>query len=134
MQTILYLAIGGILGTLTRYFLTIWTQHQMGAEAFPAGTLTVNIIGCLLIGLVMGIWEGRAQEAMPQTLKLLVIVGFLGSMTTFSSFEMETLSLVQRGQVLPALGYVLTSTVGGFLAVWAAFSWASWFFSPVKYQ
>jgi len=134
MRNLLYLAAGGILGTMARYFLTTWVQHRVGSDAFPAGTLTVNLIGCVVIGLVMGAWEGRAQEAMPQAIKLLVIVGFLGAFTTFSAFEMETVSLVQRGQILPALGYVLTSTVAGFAAVWFTFSWAAWFFSPQKYS
>jgi fluoride exporter len=116
-------AAGGAVGALGRYHMGRLVVHALGndpARAFPWATLAVNILGCLAIGLLYGwfIREGAANE----NLRLLLGVGILGGFTTFSTFGLETLTLMQRGALLCAFAYVAASVVVGLAAVFVGMS------------
>ena len=84
---------------------------------FYAGTLAVNIVGCLLIGFLYGLFLQRPE--VPVEIRAGLMVGFLGGLTTFSSFSLDTLRLLESGQLPLAFGYVAVSVLGGLLATWA---------------
>jgi CrcB protein len=108
MQALLIIAGGGALGSVSRYWMTQWVQNWMG-QGFPYGTLVVNVIGCLLAGLVYGALQ-RGPEA-SQAWNALLIVGFLGAFTTFSAFSLATLDLLQRGEMVAGIANVLLSVL-----------------------
>ena len=106
-------AIGAALGALARWqagllFNTRWA-------GFPLGTLLVNLVGGLLIGAALE-WFGRQPN---EVLKLLLVTGFLGGLTTFSAFSGESLGLLKSGQLGMALAHTLAHVVGSLLAAWA---------------
>jgi fluoride exporter len=103
------IAAGGGAGAVARYLVGVWVQGWAGA-AFPWGTLGVNLLGCLLLGGAMRVMEGAA--ASPEV-RGLVTVGFLGAFTTFSTFSLEAVVLLQRGEWLRAAAYVGASVVFG---------------------
>ena len=96
----LFVALGGALGALFRYLIVSFSQLLIGPK-FPYGTLIVNSCGSLLIGFIFTIFMERLFLTEP--MRLLIIVGFLGGCTTFSSFAWETWSLYQNGQWMAAL-------------------------------
>ena len=113
----LAVGIGGFLGAVARYqiseSLSQWCVHRFG-RTYPLGTLAVNVLGCLLIGLMMTlVMEKRLSE---QTQKLL-ITGGLGSLTTFSTFGMDAINLFREGKAVLAIGYMAANLVIGLLAV-----------------
>ena len=91
---ILYLAIAGALGAVSRFLLSGFTYRLLGS-GFPYGTLFVNIIGSLLIGFIMQV--GLSTDIIPQQLRTVITAGFLGAFTTFSTFSYETLNYIQEG-------------------------------------
>jgi CrcB protein len=111
----LLIALGGGAGAMARYGLSFWIQER-ASGTFPYGTFIVNITGCLIMGLVMA----RLNEGGPVSVnwRYLVPVGFIGGYTTFSAFEFETFRLLEQGLPLVGLGYVVSSVVVGYLAVW----------------
>ncbi|MDZ7781080.1 MAG: fluoride efflux transporter CrcB [Gemmatimonadota bacterium] len=113
-MTLLYIALGGAAGALARYGLGGWVQNRI-AVAFPWGTLTVNVIGCLLIGLSIPYLE--ALRVKPDV-RMLVAVGVLGAFTTFSAFGYETVALLREGAWPRAVGYVGASVILGIGMVW----------------
>ena len=106
--------LGGAVGTGLRYGVG---QSLSGANQFPLGTMTVNLVGCLLIGGI-ATWFSHMAD-LSETLRLAILVGFLGGFTTFSSFGLDTLRLLEAGRVGAAVSYVLVSNLVGLLAVWA---------------
>lgn len=115
MTQVLAVALGGAVGCVLRYGTTLAAARLLGS-GFPFGTLLVNIIGCLLAGLLFGLAEGHA--GLPPIMRLLLLTGFLGGYTTFSTFMAETVTLLQDGSWLLALGSFLgNNVVGGALAV-----------------
>ncbi|NER60471.1 fluoride efflux transporter CrcB [Pseudomonas sp. MAFF212428] len=110
---------GGIAGTLLRFAAGNWVNAHWPRH-FYLGTLAVNLIGCLLIGLLYGLFVHR--PLVPVELRAGLIVGFLGGLTTFSSFSMDTVRLLESGQAPLAFGYATLSVVGGLLATWAGLS------------
>ncbi|MBX7138555.1 MAG: fluoride efflux transporter CrcB [Oligoflexia bacterium] len=116
MRELILVGTGGFAGSVFRYALGGAVQRFYGMPIFPAGTLAVNLLGCLLIGLIAGIAE--VSHLISQEGKLLLITGVLGGFTTFSAFGFETVYLLRRGLYAPAGGNVLASVVGGLLAVW----------------
>ena len=100
----------GAFGSMARYGVGL----ALPSIGFPYATLAVNVIGCFAIGLVLPTME-RAV-ALPQDLRLLVVVGFLGGFTTFSAFIIETVGLLSGGQVLKAMTYALVSVVASLAA------------------
>lgn len=115
MSAYLYIIGGAVVGAPFRYFVQLRVNHWLGL-AFPWGTLLVNLTGCALIGLLLTLAEER--QVLGREARLLVVVGFLGSYTTFSSFGWETFALIKSNEILRAGGYVLLSTMGGLLGVW----------------
>jgi CrcB protein len=110
----LYVALGAALGALARYFLGGWVAGATGS-AFPWGTLVVNLLGCLVVGLAWGVAE-RALWAPP--LRTFFFIGVLGAFTTFSTFGLETVNLLRDAEYVRALGYALGSNLGGLFLVW----------------
>ena len=116
IPTIIAVTLGGIVGTLLRFATGTWiTAHW--PRFFYAGTLAVNIVGCLLIGYLYGLFLIRPE--IPIEVRAGLIVGFIGGLTTFSSFSLDTVRLLESGQGLVALGYCAISVFGGLLATWA---------------
>ena len=118
VQHILMVALGGAVGAVARYGLSRLVELWAGTT-FPFGTLVVNVLGCLAIGLVMG-WVSTRSE-LSDTVRLMLVVGFLGSLTTFSTFGADTITLVRDGMVPQALGNVALNLVVGFGAVLLGF-------------
>ena len=107
--------IGGAIGAALRYLLSKLTFALFG-PGFPWGTLAANLLG----GLAMGLLVGSLARTLPtnsEQLRLLLGVGVLGGFTTFSSFSLETVNMVQRGEIGTAGVYVMASVVGAFLAL-----------------
>lgn len=106
LSQVLLVGAGGFLGTVARYLVNVLSARIVSLQTFPLGTAFVNLTGCFLIGYL-----GRAIELRPEldpTLRLLVLVGFLGGFTTFSAFAAESVALVQSGH----LGRALFNVVG----------------------
>jgi CrcB protein len=102
-------------GGLTRYYLSGWVHTLLG-RAFPYGTFAVNVIGAYFIGLVMEL--GLRSTAIPDTLRLGLTVGFMGGLTTFSTFSYETFKLLEDGQFLLAFANVLASVLVCLIFTW----------------
>jgi fluoride exporter len=108
---VLAVAVGGAIGCCLRYLATLGAARVVGT-GFPAGTFIVNIVGCLLAGLLFGLAEERA--AFPPIIRVLVMTGFLGGFTTFSSFALETVNLLRDGSWAIALGSLAANNLLGF--------------------
>lgn len=106
MTTILLVGLGGGLGAISRYLLAVKLYGQLGVD-FPWGTLGVNILGSLLLGFVLGLVEERDMFT-PQT-RALITTGFLGGMTTFSTFIFESWQFVRDGDPAKTMAYVTLS-------------------------
>ena len=114
MAKILAVMIGCAFGGAFRFLITMYV-NKLGH--FPYGTLTVNLIGCFLIGIISTLLTERFT-GVSSYLSLLLTVGFLGGLTTFSSFGNETMLLLKTGLVMQAMLNVALNTLGGLLAVW----------------
>lgn len=106
MASTLAVALGAVLGALARWRAGVWLNTSWGG--FPLGTLLVNLAGGLLIGMALE-YLGRQPN---ELLKLLLVTGFLGGLTTFSSFSGESLSLLQRGEFGLALAHAAAHVLG----------------------
>lgn len=115
IKAILIVMIGGGCGAVARYVVSVWAGERWGV-AFPYGTLIVNLVGCFVISLFMVLAAER--WVVSPYLKLLVTVGFLGGLTTFSSFSYETIQLMQANNFAGAFGNIALNAVGGILAAW----------------
>jgi len=102
-------------GGLTRYYLSGWVYSLLG-RAFPFGTFAVNLIGAYFIGLVMEL--GLSSAAISDTMRLGLTVGFMGGLTTFSTFSYETFKLLEEGQFVMAFTNVLASVALCLLFTW----------------
>jgi fluoride exporter len=115
MEQIVYIGLLGALGCLARYFLSGWVYQLLG-RGFPYGTLAVNVVGAFLIGFIM---EFSIRSALvPPTLRIALTIGFLGGLTTFSTFSFETFRLLEEGAFLIALGNVCLSLVACLACTW----------------
>jgi CrcB protein len=112
----LWVGVGGFLGANTRYALGVWLAGRLGT-AFPWSTLLINVTGSLAIGLVLTVLTEKF--ALDPAWRLLLVVGFLGGYTTFSSYTFEALALAAEGGWLQALGYGLASNGVGLAAAYA---------------
>jgi len=113
---ILLVGAGGFIGSIARYLLGGWVLHHTLAGKFPWSTFVVNVLGCLLIGVLSGMIE-RLEWFTPQ-MRLFLLTGLLGGFTTFSAFGLETVFLLRRGEVLIAVAYALSSVAVCITAVW----------------
>lgn len=107
-------AIGGALGALTRYGVDRLIERRSFA-LFPVSTFTINLTGCLLVGIVIGSLVGRHQT--PAWLRVGIVMGVLGGYTTFSTYAQETLDLLEAEDFGVALAYALGSIAAGVAAV-----------------
>ena len=119
MKDFAWLALAGAVGTVSRYALSGWAQ-RLGGERFPWGTLSVNLAGCFLFGLVFALAEERF--VIPGRLRLIILTGFMGAFTTFSTFSFETAGMLRDDQWLPALANVTVQNVGGIALVLLGFA------------
>jgi fluoride exporter len=113
MMNILLVAVGGAVGSVCRYLTGIGMTRLFGT-AFPWGTLTVNVAGSFAIGFLTELVARKFNASME--MRLLIVVGFLGGFTTFSSFSLDTMALMERGATVAAFSYVLVSVVVSLLA------------------
>ncbi len=120
MTRVLLVGFGGGLGAIARYGVAALV-HRRFPGAFPAGTLAVNALGCLLIGALVALAEAR-HVASPAVL-LFLTTGFLGGFTTFSAFGSDTFQLLRQGQGMMAMTNVAASVGLGAPAVWLG--WAA---------
>jgi len=111
----LCIALGGMVGSVARFWVGGWVQRAVGA-GFPAGTLVVNVLGSFVIGVVMALALERGM--MSENTRLLLTTGFCGGFTTMSTFSYETLALIEAGQAAGALVNVATSVIVCVGAVW----------------
>ena len=109
--------IGGGLGSVLRFGVGRISLAAFGPN-FPAGTLIVNIVGCFLLGVVIG-WLANRSAGMDQTVTLFLTTGVLGGFTTFSAFALDAVTLSERGNHLEATGYVLLSVVASVVGLLA---------------
>ena len=107
---------GGFTGAVLRFLVSSWVQGRSGSLVFPFGTLTVNMIGCLLIGFLSALIEIRAMFS-PET-RSFVLIGLLGAFTTFSTFGNETLNLIRENRVEFALLNAGGQVFLGVFLVW----------------
>jgi CrcB protein len=103
-------ALGGAVGSALRYATTLGAARFLGTS-FPLGTFLVNVLGSLAAGFIFGIAEERA--ALPPILRIMLLTGFLGGYTTFSTFAVETVALLQDGSWVAALGSLLGNLLAG---------------------
>ena len=121
MQRLILIGLAGFAGTVLRYGLSGWTARRFG-ETFPLGTLAVNLVGCFLAGLLFYLMFDR--YLVNQTIRTVVIIGLLGGFTTFSSFGLQTFTLLRDGETGLALLNIAASNLGGLLMVWVGYSLA----------
>jgi len=113
----LYVGMGGFFGAVSRYLSLALTVRLFGARTFPYGTMIVNISGCFLIGLGLGLATSR-EVLSPET-RLMVFTGFLGSYTTYSTFAYESFVLAREGGFIASMANIIFHMILGLTAVWA---------------
>lgn len=119
MFKLLAVAVGGSIGATTRYLVSTWAAERFGAD-FPYGTLIVNVVGCFIIGAFMTATTERF--IVNPYWRLIVTVGFVGGLTTFSSFSYESFKLLEDGSVTLVIYNILLNFSFGFLATWLGIS------------
>lgn len=115
MNQVLAIAAGGAVGSVLRFWMSTWV-HTFSGRAFPYGTLTVNVLGCLAMGFLFVLFIDRMSDN--TVLRAGILIGVLGGFTTFSSFSIETFNLVEQGAWFKALANMLGSLVLCVGATW----------------
>lgn len=118
MQKTIFIAFAGLAGTLIRYWLSGFVARQYG-ETFPWGTLVVNLIGSFLAGAMYHLAEERFLIS--PTLRTIIFIGLLGGFTTFSSYGLQTFTLLRDGEIGLATLNIAVSNVLGLLLVWVGY-------------
>ncbi len=118
MLPLLYVMVGGAVGSGARYLTGRAMLSLLGPD-YPFGTLAVNLIGGLLMGVLVGV---LAKSNASETWRLLLGVGVLGGFTTFSAFSLDVVTMIERGAIGVAFGYVLVSVIGSVAALFAGLS------------
>ncbi len=111
---------GGFLGALSRYGLGGLVHRHMPLTTFPYGTLAVNLLGCLLIGLIAGLGESR--QLFGPEIRSFVLIGLLGGFTTFSTFGYETFAMMRDSEYVRAAANVGVHVVLGLILVWFGYA------------
>ena len=118
----LFVAIGGALGAMARFALNVMLQRDI---AFPWGTLSANLLGCLVLGVVAHLVASAAwfNEAgiIPDQYRLLFAIGFCGSFTTLSALVMELHTMLQRNEIMNSFAYLMATMIGGFACFYIGF-------------
>ena len=120
MTAALLVGVGGFIGSVMRYLVGAWVQSMFGSSWIPYGTLTVNVVGCFLIGFIVGLADTR--QFLGEGTRALIFVGLLGGFTTFSAFGYETIAMVREGDMVAAAANVGLQVALGLTAVWIGFS------------
>lgn len=115
MNNLLFLGFGGFLGAISRYLLSDYVQNMLKHTGFPYGTLTVNILGCFVLGLLNQLAISKGLLA--NHTRLFLMVGFVGAFTTFSTFTVESAHLFQNGQNTAGMLNILGSNLLGIAFV-----------------
>ena len=115
MQNYLLVFAGGGIGAAARYWMTGWVHERIPGD-FPFGTLSVNVLGCLVIGLLMSMLEERFLVY--PSLRIFLTIGILGGFTTFSSFSFETVAMLRDGQLLYAGANIFVSLTACLIGTW----------------
>ena len=118
MKQLLLVGFGGFIGSIARFFVSKLNLHW-NLLSIPMGTLTVNILGSLIIGFIVGV--SSKSEIITPGFRLFLMVGVCGGFTTFSSFTLENMTLMQNGQFASVLIYTGLSIFFGFLAVYLGY-------------
>lgn len=116
----LAVAVGGALGSVTRFWLT-GVMTALTGPRFPWGTLLINVLGSFIIGLVAGLTLTPERLGWHPSIRILLMTGFCGGFTTFSAFSLQALELIQTGELAMALGYMMAS-----VALCLAFTYGGW--------
>lgn len=119
MLKTLLIGLGGLIGTILRYWLSSLFARQYG-ETFPWGTMAVNLIGCFLAGVVFYVTEERMM--LDPTARAVILIGLLGGFTTFSAYGLQTFVLLRDGQFGLAVLNVTAANLVGLLLVWAGYA------------
>ena len=114
-------AFGGALGSLARHGVNHIVQARWLTGRFPVGTAVVNLVGCLVIGLLAGLLASD-RLSLRDTTRQFIFVGVLGGFTTFSTFGLDTLTLVRGGSTMSAALNVVLQVIGGLAAVWVGYA------------
>jgi len=120
LTNLLLIGSAGFIGAILRYSLSGLVHGYIPASSFPYGTLAVNLVGCFLIGSVIGFFETR-QIFNPE-LRLFLLIGLLGSFTTFSTFSYETFAMLHDGENIRALINIGSNIVVGITLVWLGYT------------
>ena len=115
IRNLFLIALGGGVGSMLRYLTTVYIQKYF-SSVFPLATLVANIVGCLLIGIIIGLL-GKNHLA-DSTMKALLVTGFCGGYTTFSTFGYENISMLQQHNFGWSFVYIASSVIVGLFAVW----------------
>ena len=115
MQAVLLVGAGGAIGAVARYGTGIWFG-RMGITGFPWATLAVNIAGSFAMGLLVG-YLAQATPPGQAELRLFIAVGVLGGFTTFSAFSLDVVTMLERAQIFPAIGYASASFAFSIIAL-----------------
>jgi len=116
LLSVLYVAVGGALGSISRYLLGAWTLTLGKGIDFPYATLAVNLIGCFVIGFLSHLMETRSVWT-PE-MRAFIFTGLLGGFTTFSAFGNDTINLLRDGRMYHALANVASNVIVGLALVW----------------
>jgi CrcB protein len=120
MKAILLVALGGAVGSVARYKLSGLVLHHTIDWRFPAGTFAVNVMGCLVAGVLAGL--AQKHDLLSADVRVLLFTGLLGGFTTFSAFGLETMHLMKRGDLGVAAANVVLSVLAGLAALWLGMS------------
>ncbi len=112
MKTVFFVGLGGFLGTIVRYGINV----VLKSPNFPVSTFLANLLGCIIIGLIVGLAQ---KIAIADNVKLFLTTGFCGGFTTFSAFALENQKMITSGQISQALLYMLSSVILGLICVYA---------------
>jgi len=115
LQKFFYVALGGALGSLARFWIGSAVGGRMGTR-FPYGTFVINISACIIIGFVLTVMSSRTE--LNPAWRFLIAVGFVGSYSTFSTFEWEIFSTMKAGAFLTGASYMILSLMLGLAGVW----------------
>jgi CrcB protein len=119
MAIVFFVGAGGFLGSIARYLLSGWVQRVTHDSWFPYGTMSVNLLGCLVIGILAGLAENRGILTAGN--RAFLLVGVLGGFTTFSSFSYDTTYLLNDGRIVAALLNAAAQVVLGIAVTWMSY-------------
>ena len=119
LRQLLLVAAGGAIGSVARWRVSGWVLHQTVDWRFPIGTFVVNVLGCLIVGVLAGL--AIKEDFFSTDQRLLLFTGVMGGFTTFSAFGLETFYLLRRGEYLIAGSNMVLSMVVGMAALWVGY-------------